>query len=74
MDRVAAQYGADLSQSEPCADVPRPPSWGGYRLHAERVELWHSRPGRIHDRAEWTRKLGQAGGPPGPWQAQRLQP
>ena len=74
MDRVAAQYGADLSESGPCAAVPRPPHWGGYRLYAERVELWHSRPGRIHDRAEWTRKLGQAGGAPGPWGVQRLQP
>ena len=74
MDRLAAQYGADLSASAPCPRVPRPPRWGGYRLHAERVELWHSRPGRIHDRAEGTRSLGEAGGAPRPWAVQRLQP
>ena len=74
MDRIAAQYGAELSANEPCSTVPRPSRWGGYRLHAERVELWHSRPGRIHDRAEWIRSLGRAGGPPGAWAFQRLHP
>ncbi|MGH7401293.1 MAG: pyridoxamine 5'-phosphate oxidase, partial [Candidatus Rokuibacteriota bacterium] len=39
------------------ADVPRPPRWGGYRVWAERVELWVGQPGRAHDRAGWTRAL-----------------
>lgn len=38
-------------------DVPRPKHWGGYRVYAERVELWIGRDGRIHDRALWTRNL-----------------
>ena len=46
---------------------------------ADAVELWVSRPGRIHDRALWTRQPqdGGAGEPPGSWgprRARRLQP
>jgi pyridoxamine 5'-phosphate oxidase len=57
-------------------DVPRPKRWGGYRVWAERVELWVGQPGRAHDRARWTRALtpegdGFAGGP---WSATRLMP
>jgi len=58
------------------ADVPRPPRWGGYRLWAERVELWAGQPGRAHDRAVWTRTLEPtgAGFSGGAWRAMRLQP
>jgi len=69
MDKVAERFGADLEAAAPAtAEIPRPPGWGGYRLVADRVELWHSRPGRIHDRAEWRRQLG------GNWNVQRLYP
>lgn len=56
--------------------VPRPPRWGGYRIWAERVELWVGQPGRAHDRAVWARALtphgeGWSGGR---WTATRLQP
>lgn len=60
--------------------VPRPPFWSGYRLHAERVELWVGRPGRLHDRAVWVRTLEppreDAATPAGAgrWEASRLQP
>jgi pyridoxamine 5'-phosphate oxidase len=47
--------------------VPRPPHWGGYRLRAERVELWVGSAGRAHDRVRWERTA--AG-----WTATRLQP
>jgi pyridoxamine 5'-phosphate oxidase len=63
----AARFG--VREGDADAAVPRPPHWGGYRIRAERAELWHSRPGRLHDRALWVRDL-----PEGPWRAQRLQP
>ncbi|HEY7653614.1 MAG TPA: pyridoxamine 5'-phosphate oxidase [Methylomirabilota bacterium] len=58
------------------AEVPRPPRWGGYRVWAERVELWVGQPGRAHDRAVWTRALQPtvAGFTGGSWRGTRLQP
>jgi pyridoxamine 5'-phosphate oxidase len=56
--------------------TPRPPRWGGYRVWAERVELWVGQPARVHDRAIWTRTLtpredGFAGSA---WSSTRLHP
>ena len=58
------------------AVADRPPRWGGYRVWAERVELWVGQPARVHDRAAWTRDLARAGDgwAGGPWTATRLQP
>jgi pyridoxamine 5'-phosphate oxidase len=58
------------------ADIPRPPHWGGFRIWAQRVQLWVSGPGRLHDRAEWTRDLTQAADAfnASPWRSTRLQP
>jgi pyridoxamine 5'-phosphate oxidase len=59
---------------------PRPARWGGYRIWAERVELWAGQPGRAHDRAEWVRTLipeakgDQPGFRGGPWRGSRLMP
>ena len=57
-------------------EVPRPPRWGGYRVWAERVELWAGQPSRVHDRARWTRALTAEGDAwrGGPWRATRLMP
>jgi pyridoxamine 5'-phosphate oxidase len=56
--------------------MARPPRWGGYRVWAERVELWVGQPGRVHDRARWSRELTPAGSDftGGPWRATRLMP
>ena len=34
-------------------DVPLPAFWGGFRLAPHAVELWESRPNRLHDRARY---------------------
>jgi pyridoxamine 5'-phosphate oxidase len=73
LDRLAKE-GRAMS-----VDVPRPEHWGGYRVYAERAELWIGRDGRIHDRALWTRELTATGDEDiayrgGAWRAQRLQP
>jgi pyridoxamine 5'-phosphate oxidase len=64
LDAVAARFGG----RETGQDVPRPPHWGGYRIVADRVELWVGSEGRMHDRGEFTRLRG------GGWRVQRLQP
>jgi pyridoxamine 5'-phosphate oxidase len=47
--------------------VPRPPSWGGYRVVPERVELWQGREARMHDRLCYVRSAGE-------WTVSRLAP
>lgn len=49
-------------------EVPLPPTWGGYLLVPHVVELWESRPDRLHDRLEYRR------GGDGTWHPRRLQP
>ena len=56
--------------------IPRPSRWGGYRVWAERVELWVGQPARAHDRARWTRTLTAQpdGFKAGAWASTRLSP
>ncbi len=72
---IEARFGVREGQPGPHA-LPRPDFWGGYRVWIEKLELWVSRPGRIHDRGLWTRKLAADGDGflGGPWQAVHLQP
>jgi pyridoxamine 5'-phosphate oxidase len=66
-----------VQESDGMAEVPRPPHWGGIRVWPQAAELWIEGADRIHDRAEWTRKLEPAGEhafKPGPWSGTRLQP
>lgn len=72
---AAIRFGVSAATTE--AAVPRPSHWGGYRLWIERLELWVEGPGRVHDRAVWSRTL-TASSPDsfsaGTWSATRLQP
>jgi len=38
------------------AEVPRPDTWGGWRLEATTVEFWQGRPNRFHDRIRYERR------------------
>lgn len=47
--------------------VPRPQSWGGFRLVPQSYEFWQGRDDRLHDRILYTREGGG-------WSIKRLQP
>lgn len=59
--KVAAKYVI--------GEVPRPPGWSGWRIAPLRIEFWHDRPFRLHDRIEFRRDAaGQ------PWSKTRMYP
>jgi pyridoxamine 5'-phosphate oxidase len=60
MKQIEAQY--------PGEDIPLPPFWGGYVLRPHRIEFWHGRPSRLHDRFSYSRQ------PNGQWRLDRLSP
>jgi len=68
--------GAELERNvaaimlrHPRGRVPRPPHWSGFRVVAERIELWSEKPFRMHDRELFSRTA-----PDVPWTRQMLQP
>ena len=64
-ETAVALYGAKYA----IGAVPRPPNWSGYRLLPLRMEFWHDRPFRLHDRIEFSRDA-----PDQPWSKTRLYP
>jgi pyridoxamine 5'-phosphate oxidase len=48
--------------------VPRPPTWGGYRVRANAWEFWQHRASRLHDRFRYERESD------GGWRIDRLFP
>jgi len=76
LQELGLRAGEFLEHGDAVA-VPRPPHWGGFRLIAQRVELWLGGPGRLHDRARWTRAVhveGTAVKIDSGWTVVRLQP
>jgi len=48
-----AELGARYDQTRAKFDgvaVPRPPHWSGFRIAPSRIEFWHGRDSRLHDR------------------------
>ena len=66
-DQLEAR-AADVEERFGDEDVPRPPSWGGYRVTPDEVEFWQHRDDRLHDRVRYTRQSD------GTWRVDRLQP
>jgi pyridoxamine 5'-phosphate oxidase len=64
-EKAVALYAAKYA----LGTVPRPPQWSGYRILPLRMEFWHDRPFRLHDRVEFVRENLTA-----PWTKTRLYP
>ncbi len=58
---------AELQRQYPDGNIPRPRSWGGYRLLPNSFEFWQGRESRLHDRFVY-RWLDNR------WQIERLAP
>ena len=55
-----------FAQDHP-GEVPRPPYWRGYCVHAEQIEFWISGENRLHNRYLFIRDAGA-------WKRTRLYP
>ena len=64
-EKAIALHGAKYA----LGTVPRPPHWSGYRILPLRMEFWHDRPFRLHDRIEFRRKAHGE-----PWTKVRMYP
>lgn len=64
-EKAVALYAAKYA----VGTVPRPPYWSGYRILPLRMEFWHDRPFRLHDRIEFRRDALDR-----PWSKTRLYP
>jgi pyridoxamine 5'-phosphate oxidase len=61
---------AELDRLYP-GEIPRPPHWTGFALHAQVIEFWRSRQDRLHDRVLYTRDFSRT---PGGWERSLLYP
>jgi len=64
-EKAVAVYAAKYA----IGTVPRPPRWSGYRLLPLKIEFWHDRPFRLHDRIEFRRQSLSE-----PWHKVRMYP
>lgn len=51
LEKRVAEYTAKFGLGK----VPRPPHWSGFRLVPDRIEFWHDRQFRLHDRFVYLR-------------------
>jgi pyridoxamine 5'-phosphate oxidase len=65
---------AEFTAKHVIGTIPRPPHWSGFRVLPNRIEFWHDRPFRLHDRVVFHRAGEAGGGPDGEWTTERLFP
>jgi pyridoxamine 5'-phosphate oxidase len=72
------ERAAQVASTKPAGSgLPRPDSWGGFRLWLEAVELWVEGRDRFHERVRYERRLNARDAytfETGRWNWQRLQP
>ena len=67
LERHQADAEARFGAGDDGDPIPRPPTWGGYRVGVDRAEFWQGQPNRLHDRFEYRRTADG-------WQIDRLSP
>lgn len=65
---VIEENVSELQKSFAGKDIDRPPHWGGYIVKPALIEFWQGRPGRLHDRIQYTSQAD------GSWKIERLAP
>jgi len=65
LEKKVARFTAEFG----VGDIPRPPHWSGYRVVPLAIELWASRPFRLHDRVVFRRADATQ-----PWSRTQLYP
>ncbi len=58
---------AELEAKYPEGEVPKPETWGGYRVIPQAIEFWQGRRSRLHDRVKYELENGI-------WNIKRLSP
>jgi pyridoxamine 5'-phosphate oxidase len=67
-DWLVDQFNEFEKDKERVSSLKRPAHWGGYLVRPVMVEFWQGRPGRLHDRVEYSLKDS------GDWKIERLAP
>ena len=65
---------AEFTAKHAIGTIPRPPHWSGFRVLPNRIEFWHDRPFRLHDRVVFHRANPLGGSPDEGWTTERLFP